>query len=235
MKMNCIIIENEPLAMEKLRGFVLKHPSLNLLTVFDNGTDALLFLQLNAVDLVFIDINLGEMSGISMLETSKIAANVIITTAYPEYAIKGYELNITDYLLKPFPFERFMQAVDKALNSVPTLDLSKSQQYIFIKTEYRLEKIMLNDILFIEGMGDYRRIFTVHKNIMTLQTFKELEDVLPKLMICRVHKSYMVALAKIDSIQKEEICIGSKTIPISETYKKNFFQLIKTSNKGFTG
>ena len=193
MKIQCIIIEDEPLAMEKLKGFVMKHPDLILKSTFNNGADALVFLQTNNVDLLFLDINLGEMSGIRILETANISANVILTTAYSEFALKGYELNVTDYLLKPFTFERFMQAVNKVVNPLPKRELV-DQAFIFIKTEYRLEKVMYNDILYIEGMGDYRRIFTVNKNIMTLQTFKELEEELPKTIICRVHKSYMVGL-----------------------------------------
>lgn len=226
MKIQCIIIEDEPLAMEKLKGFVMKHPDLILKSTFNNGADALVFLQTNNVDLLFLDINLGEMSGIRILETANISANVILTTAYSEFALKGYELNVTDYLLKPFTFERFMQAVNKVVNPLPKRELV-DQAFIFIKTEYRLEKVMYNDILYIEGMGDYRRIFTVNKNIMTLQTFKELEEELPKTIICRVHKSYMVGLQKIDSVQKDEIYIGNKIIPVSETYKKEFYDLIR--------
>lgn len=226
MKIQCIIIEDEPLAMEKLKGFVMKHPDLILKSTFNNGADALVFLQTNNVDLLFLDINLGEMSGIRILETANISANVILTTAYSEFALKGYELNVTDYLLKPFTFERFMQAVKKVVNPLPKRELV-DQAFIFIKTEYRLEKVMYNDILYIEGMGDYRRIFTVNKNIMTLQTFKELEEELPKTIICRVHKSYMVGLQKIDSVQKDEIHIGNKIIPVSETYKKEFYDLIR--------
>ena len=216
MKIQCIIIEDEPLAMEKLKGFVMKHPDLILKSTFNNGADALVFLQTNNVDLLFLDINLGEMSGIRILETANISANVILTTAYSEFALKGYELNVTDYLLKPFTFERFMQAVNKVVNPLPKRELV-DQAFIFIKTEYRLEKVMYNDILYIEGMGDYRRIFTVNKNIMTLQTFKELEEELPKTIICRVHKSYMVGLQKIDSVQKDEIFFGD-WMPEPERY-----------------
>ncbi len=228
MKMSCIIIEDEPLALEKMRGYVLKHSALDLLCTFNNGMDAMLFLNTNHVDLVFIDINLGEMSGINILETSKISSEIIITTAYPEYALKGYELNITDYLLKPFSFDRFMQAVEKVQTAFSQLP----KEYIFVKTEYRLEKVMLNEILYIEGMGDYRRIFTAQKNIMTLQTFKELEEEIPKNIISRVHRSFMVSIAKIDSIQKDVISIGSKKIPVSDTYKRNFYLLIKSAPQG---
>ncbi len=226
--MQCIIVEDEPLALERTKGYVEKLPFLNLTATFDNGVDALLYLKNNKIDLLFLDINLGELSGIQMLEAAKPECAVIITTAYHEYALKGYELNVTDYLLKPFTFERFFQAVEKAKLFTTKQD-SGEIKYIFIKTEYRLEKIMLQDILYIEGMRDYRRIFLKDKDIMTLQTFKELEEMIPAHVVCRVHKSYMVGIDKIESIEKERIKIGSIRIPVSETYKKNFMQLIGRS------
>ncbi len=226
--MQCIIVEDEPLALERTKGYVEKLPFLNLVATFDNGVDALLYLKNNKVDLLFLDINLGELSGIQMLEAAKPECAVIITTAYHEYALKGYELNVTDYLLKPFTFERFFQAVEKAQLFTTKIE-SGDIKYVFIKTEYRLEKIMLQDILYIEGMRDYRRIFLKDKNIMTLQTFKELEEMIPANVVCRVHKSYMVGIDKIESIEKERIKIGNIRIPVSETYKKSFMHLIGRS------
>ena len=223
--MNCIIVEDEPLALERTKGYVEKLPFLKLLSTFDNGFDALLFLKNNSIDLLFLDINLGELSGIQMLEASNPECAVIITTAYPEYALKGYELNVTDYLLKPFTFERFFQAVEKAQNAINKLEPA-DVKYIFIKTEYRLEKVFLADIIYIEGMRDYRRIFLTTKSIMTLQTFKELEAIIPKTAACRVHKSYMVALDKIESIEKDRIKIGDQRLPVSDTYKKVLMALI---------
>ncbi|MBK7444333.1 MAG: response regulator transcription factor [Bacteroidetes bacterium] len=226
--MHCIIVEDEPLALERTKGYVEKLPFLNLEATFDNGVDALLYLKTNKVDLLFLDINLGELSGIQMLEAAKPECAVIITTAYHEYALKGYELNVTDYLLKPFTFERFFQAVEKAQLFTTKIE-SGDIKYVFIKTEYRLEKIMLQDILYIEGMRDYRRIFLKDKNIMTLQTFKELEEMIPANIVCRVHKSYMIGIDKIESIEKERIKIGNIRIPVSETYKKTFMHLIGRS------
>ena len=226
MKINCIIVENEPLAMERIKTYVEKLPFLKLAATFETGIDALEFLKTTTVDLIFLDINLGEISGIRFLETGNIKSKVILTTAYEEYALKGYELNVSDYLLKPFSFERFYQAVSKVQSELDR-QLNKTElRYIFIKTEYRLEKIMLNEILYIEGMRDYRRIHTLNKRIMTLQTFKDLEMEIPEKIICRVHKSYMVAIDKIESIEKEEIKINGIFIPISETYKKRFFELL---------
>ncbi len=224
----CIIIEDEPLALEKTKDFVNKVPFLNLSATFDNALNGLTYLNNNKVDVLFLDINMDELSGIELLETSKITSQVIITTAYQEYALKGYELHITDYLLKPFTFNRFLQAVNKAQENMSHRVSDVQPDFIFVKTENRLEKIMLNEIVYIEGMRDYLRIHTTTKKIMTLQNFSEIEKLIPSNIVCRVHKSYMVALNKIDSIERTRIKIADQLIPISETYKEVFFHLINT-------
>lgn len=225
-KYTCIIIEDEPLALEKTKDFVNKVPFLNLSATFDNALNGLAYLNNNKVDVLFLDINMDELSGIELLESSKINSQVIITTAYQEYALKGYELRITDYLLKPFTFNRFLQAVNKAQENLNQRSADKPLDFIFVKTENRLEKIMINDILYIEGMRDYLRIHTLNKKIMTLQSFNELEQLLRSHLVCRVHKSYMVAVNKIESIERSEIKIGNVIIPVSVTYKELLFQLI---------
>ena len=226
-KIKCIIIEDEPLAQERVRGYVSKIPNLELIGSFENGIDALFFLKTNEIDLLFLDINIGEFNGIQFAETLKSPIQIIITTAYPEYALKGFDLNVTDYLLKPFTFDRFIQAVER-VQLKPNNELQAIKSYVFIKTEYRLEKVFLNDIIYIEGMRDYRRIHTVDKKIMTLQTFKELEDEIPTSIVCRVHKSFMVNIDKIESIERDRIKIKDVLIPISETYKKSFFEVINS-------
>lgn len=225
-KYTCIIIEDEPLALERTQDFVQKIPFLSLSATFDNALSGLAFLKTNKVDVLFLDINMDELTGVELLESSKIDSQVIITTAYQEYALKGYELNVTDYLLKPFNFNRFLQAVNKAQENLKQSASDTPVEFIFVKTENRLEKINLLDIVYIEGMRDYRRIHTLNKRIMTLQTFKELEQIIPSNLACRVHKSYMVALSKIESIERSRIKISDKVIPISETYKADFFQKI---------
>jgi two-component system, LytTR family, response regulator len=227
-KLTCIIIEDEPLALEKTKDFVNKVPFLHLSATFDNALTGLAYLNNNKVDLLFLDINMDELSGIELLESSKITSQVIITTAYQEYALKGYELQITDYLLKPFTFNRFLQAVNKAQENLIQRTADTQPDFIFVKTENRLEKVMLNEIVYIEGMRDYLRIHTVNKKIMTLQNFSELEKLIPSTLVCRVHKSYMVALNKIDSIERSRIKIADQLIPISETYKEAFLQLINS-------
>ncbi|MEC5143938.1 response regulator transcription factor [Chitinophaga sp. 212800010-3] len=223
MKINCVIIEDEPLAQERIKGYLQKLPFLQLQAVFDNGVDALVYLRANKTDLIFLDINIGEISGIQLLETVN-NSEVIIITAYHEYALKGYELNVTDYLLKPFTFDRFLQAVEKVKSNL--VREAPNRNYIFVKTAYRLEKLWLNEILYIEGMRDYRKIHTINKRIMTLKTFREFEEEIPPEIICRVHKSYMVAIDRIDAIERDGLKIGEMIIPVSASYKKELFKRI---------
>lgn len=229
-KYTCIIIEDEPLALERTMQFAQKIPFLHVIATFDNALSGLAFLKSHQVDVLFLDINMDELTGIELLENSNIESQVIITTAYQEYALKGYELNVTDYLLKPFNFNRFLQAVNKAQDNLTQKASDKPLEFIFVKTENRLEKVNLDDILYIEGMRDYRRIHTTNKRIMTLQNFKELEQIIPSDLICRVHKSYMVSLNKIESIERRRIKIANQLIPISETYKEDFLQKIHSGN-----
>lgn len=227
MKISCIIIEDEPLATEKIVAFVKRMPSLNLLGTFDNALLAIDFIDENTVDLIFLDIQMPELTGIEFLEAIQTSAQVIITTAYSEYALKGYELSVTDYLLKPYAFGRFVQAIAKVKERCQlSQQMNNDKKFIFVKTEYRVEKVDLDDILYIEGMRDYLRLVTVGENIMTLQRFKAYENYLPKDRFIRVHKSYMVALDKIESIERNRIKIGDKRIAISETYKESFNQLL---------
>lgn len=227
-KYTCIIIEDEPFALEKTKDFVGKVPFLQLAGTFDNALAGLAFLNKNTIDLLFLDINMDELTGIELLESTKIDSQVIITTAYQEHALKGYELQITDYLLKPFTFNRFLQAVNKAHENLSKKAADKQVDFIFVKTENRLEKIMINDILYIEGMRDYLKIHCLTKKVMTLQGFSELEQLLPSNLVSRVHKSYMVAIAKIESIERGRIKIADQLIPCSETYKESFLKIINS-------
>ncbi|MBC9909071.1 LytR/AlgR family response regulator transcription factor [Chitinophaga varians] len=225
MKISCIIVEDEPLAMERAKEYVGKLPYLHLLETFDNGADAMVYLRLHPVQLILLDINIPGISGIQLLETANTRCEVVLITAYEKYALKGYELNVTDYLLKPYTFDRFVQAMDKVQYNLQR-QATTAPDYIFIKTSWRLEKVALEDILYIEGRRDYRKVYTQQKQIMTLQPFGWFEQELPPQQICRVHKSYMVAIAKIDSIEKDGILIAGITIPVSETYRKQFYALI---------
>jgi len=223
MKITCIIVEDEPLAMKRIKSYVQKTPILELLGNFENALEALEFLQNNKVNLIFLDIQMDELTGIEFLESTNVDSKVIFTTAYEKYALKSYELNVLDYLLKPYSYPRFLKAVNKFNKENEVTD------YIFIKSGYQLEKVCFNDILYIEGMGDYRGIHISGKKILTLQTFSDLQEVLPSAIFKRVHKSYMVSVNKIDSVERTIIVIGKERIPISSTYKDDFYRFISIS------
>jgi two-component system LytT family response regulator len=232
MKISCIIVEDEPLALERTREYALRLPFLSLLATFDDAMGALTFLKANEVDLIFLDINLGEVSGIQLLETSAVNSQVIITTAYQEYALKGFDLKVADYLLKPFTFERFVQAVDRVRVTLgPRKQTLTPNSLIFVKVENRLERVTLREIVFIEGMRDYRKIHAHGRRLLTPQTFAEFERQIPPDIVCRVHKSYMVSIDKIDSVEKGRVRIKDRVIPISETYREKFFGLINHPTK----
>lgn len=228
---SCIIVEDEPLALKRTTEYVGKIPYLDLLQSFDNGFEAIGFLREQHVDLMFLDIKMDELTGIQLLESIENKPHIIVTTAYSEYALKGYELNVTDYLLKPFTIERFIQAVEKVSFQISNRN-DDVQDFFFVKSDYRIEKVFYDDILFIEGMRDYRNIQIENRKILTLQTFGDLERELPKFLFCRVHKSFIVPFNKIDSIERNRIKIKDKMIPISETYKVDFYKKIGFSNSG---
>lgn len=228
MIINCIAIEDEPLALNKIKGFIGQVDYLNLLEGFNNAVDAICFLKKNPVDLIFLDIRMKGLSGIQFLESLQIKSKVIITSAYDEYALKGFELEVADYLLKPFTFKRFLKSVDKVYNSLTNVvTTNPSVEFIFVKTEYRIEKVVLRDILYIRGMKDYLQIHTVDKNIMTLQTFRNLLDVLPETDFQRVHNSFIVSISKIEHIERNRLRIGKDLIPVSDSYKDRFFGILR--------
>ena len=221
--MNCIIIEDEPLAVDKIVSFINKSQMIELSGTFNSAIAAIEYLKNNAVDIIFLDIEMKDLSGIQFLESVRVESKVIITSAYEQYAIKGYDLQVCDYLLKPISFERFIQAVEKAREELHQKRNSKKTKRIFVKTEYRLEGIEISDILYIEGMGDYRKIVTSTKKILTLQSFGELYDLLPKDIFCRVHHSFIVSLDKIEKIERNRILIKERLIPVSNSYSKEFY------------
>lgn len=223
---NCIIIEDEPLAVEKLVNYITRLPFLNLLKTFSSAIDAIEFIKSNTVELIFLDIEMKELTGIQLLESISVKSKIIITTAYDKYALKGFELHVSDYLLKPITFERFVKACDKVNEELIKEKIHKSETKIFVKTEYRLEGVEISNILYIEGMGDYRRVVTENNKIMTLQTFKELLQELPSEKFFRVHNSYVVAIDKIEKIERKRIKIRDKLIPISESNLEEFYKRI---------
>lgn len=240
MKINCIAIDDEPLALDIIRDYCAKVSFLNLLQTFDNAIDTLEYLRNNRVDLILLDIQMEELTGIQLLNALKVKPYVILTTAYDSYALQGFELDAADYLLKPISFERFVKGVNKVYermqketnvpseNPVTTVPSEKpGKDFFFVKTETRIEKITASEVLYVEGMGDYWRIVTRNKRIMTLMNAKGLEDVLQEPQFCRVHKSWFVAIDKIEFVERRHIKVADQRIPVSDTYQKNFFDIIE--------
>jgi DNA-binding LytR/AlgR family response regulator len=240
MKINCIAVDDEPLALEIIQEYCSKVPFLNLMQAFDNAIDTMEYLRNNRVDLILLDIQMEDLTGIQLLNALKVKPFVIMTTAYDNYAIQGYDLDVTDYLLKPFSFQRFLKAINKVydrMENEATVPEAKQvvmypadtagADYFFVKTETHIEKVTTSDVLYIEGMGDYWRIVTKNKRIMTLMNAHGIEDVLPQNQFCRVHRSYFIAINKIESIERKHIKIADQRIPIGDTYQKSFFDIIE--------
>lgn len=231
MKINCVVIDDEPPAISKLESFISKVPELKLIATFQSGIEAIGWLKECPADLIFLDIQMEQLTGIQFLEATNLKTRIIITSAYQEYAMKGFELNVSDYLLKPFSFVRFLKAVDKVLeyysdkNSGNKLQ-ANYERFLFVKTEYRYERVDIDSILYIEGMKDYLRIVCNDKKIMTLQNFSNLEESLPVDCFCRIHKSFMVAINKIRSVERGVVVIGETRLPVSITYRDSFFDKI---------
>ncbi len=244
MKMNCIAVDDEVLALKKIQRFAEKIDYLNLLGTFDNALSTFSFLREHKVDLIFLDIQMDEFTGIQLLETIKDPPYVILTTAYNEYALKAYELDVVDYLLKPIPFERFVKAVEKvyarflkdqnhkqvAQVASPQSTSTEPADYTFIKSGNKTIKVYFNKILYIEGQRDYLQIHTEDSKIMTLLNFKKMQELLDPSKFARVHKSYIIAVDKIEYIENNAIKIRDKLIPVSSTYKVAFYNLLNQKN-----
>jgi two-component system, LytTR family, response regulator len=242
VKIKCLAIDDEPLALEIITDYISKVSYLELVKSFDNALDSIEFLKKNQVDLIFLDIQMEALTGIQFLHVLKERPHIIFTTAYDSYALEGYELDAVDYLLKPFSLERFIKAVEKVYTKMNQSEKREEPReliiktnpndFLFVKTENRLQKVFFHDILFVEGQGDYLRINTPKSRIMTLQKFSRLQDILPDEQFFRVHKSWLVAIDKIDSISRNRIRIGDTYIPISESYRKAFFALLDNKKLG---
>lgn len=240
MKINCIAVDDEPLALEIIKDYCAKVPFLNLMQAFDNAIDTMEYLRNNRVDLILLDIQMEDLTGIQLLNALKVKPYVIMTTAYDNYALQGFDLDVTDYLLKPISFDRFLKGINKVYDRmqnevnipgekqvVTSPSETAEKDYFFVKTETHIEKITTSEVLYIEGMGDYWRIVTPKKRIMTLMNARGMEEVLPERQFCRVHRSYFVAISKIESIERKHIKIADQRIPIGDTYQKNFFDIIE--------
>jgi DNA-binding LytR/AlgR family response regulator len=231
MVITCIVIDDELPAINQMEEYISRVPFLKRLGSFNNAIEPMGFLKENPVDVIFLDIEMEDFTGLQFISSLKVKPHIILTTAYDRYAVDAFSLSVTDYLLKPISFERFMQSIDKlheifAPQKVITTEDEYKKDYAFFKTEYKLQRIDFKDILFVEGMKEYLRIHTVNERVMTLMTFSEILDTLPSNKFIRVHKSFIVSIDKIDSIERSRIVIGEEYIPISDTYKDAFFDVI---------
>jgi DNA-binding LytR/AlgR family response regulator len=233
-RINCLILDDEPNALDVLGHYIGKVFFLNLVRKCEHAIEAMQILEENNIDLLFLDISMPDIDGLQFLKSIKSRPLVIFTTGYPEYALDGYDFDIVDFLLKPFDFERFLKAVNKANNlilktsRIPVVQ-PKTQQYIFIKADYKLMKINVDDILFVEGLKDYIKIYTRQKLYLTLMSMTAIEEKLPSDEFFRLHRSYIISLSKIDSISRHRVIIGEKFIPISLPYREKFYLIIDKS------
>lgn len=234
MILNCWIIDDEPLALSLLESYVSKTPFLKLTGKFSNAVSAMNQLEKEQVDVLFLDIQMPEVNGMELARTLTDKTRLIFTTAFSEYAIEGYKVNAMDYLLKPFSYSDFLQAAKKALSWFEAITLAQNEAGqveagIFVKSEYQLVHILYDDILFIEGLKDYVKIYTEKeaRPILSLMSMKSLEETLPAQRFVRVHRSYIIQLSKIVSVKKNRITIKNKEIPIGETYRQGFIAMIE--------
>jgi two-component system response regulator LytT len=224
-----IAIDDEPLALQLVTGYIEKTPGLKLIGLFDNPIDATEFLTDKKVDLIFIDIQMPDLSGIEFTRLMEKGPKVIFTTAYEKYALEGYKLEIVDYLLKPFSYEEFLTAVRKVqklinLEQKAIIKVDANNEFLFLKSDYKIKRINFNDILYIEGLKDYVKVYTRNqaKPILSLTSLKSLEAKLPSNKFMRVHRSFIVNLEKIDTIERSRIVFGKEYIPVSDQYKSKF-------------
>lgn len=241
----CYIIDDEPLAQEILEAYVAKVPFLELKGTFMSPLEATSQMEHDTPDLLFLDINMPDLDGLSFISMLNPKPLIILTTAYDQYALKAFELEVKDYLLKPFSFERFYKSVlrlyqeqgsrqqleksetNTEITKEMKAEISHESDYIFLKVGNKIQKLAIQEIIYIEGMKDYLRIHTAKEKIMTLLSFAKLEELLPATKFARVHRSFMVAIDKIEHIERKRIKIADQMIPISDTYAEGFFKMLK--------
>lgn len=236
-KLTCYIIDDEPLAQEILEAYIAKVSFLELKGVFANPLEATNSMKADSPDLLLLDINMPDLDGLSFIPMLNPKPMIILTTAYDQYALKAFELEVRDYLLKPISFERFYKSVlrlyqEQSPRLHPEKEERKVEQksepgHVFLKVGHRIQKVATRDILFVEGMKDYLQIHTREEKIMTLLNFAKLEELLPAEGFARVHRSFLVAIDKIDHIEKNRIWIADQVIPISDTYADPFYKMLK--------
>ena len=228
-RVSCIIIDDEPIARKILQEFTELVPYLDLIEKFESALKAEEFLKSNQPDIIFLDIEMPKVNGLQMLKRIHVESLVIVTTAFPQYALDGYELDIIDYLLKPFALQRFLKAVHKAKDFYEMKTQSGSAQlpsYIFVKSDKRIEKVELGEILYAEVLGNYITIHTERKEIVSYLTMKSLESQLPPVDFIKIHQSFLVNCSKIESVEGNDLKVGTRSLPISRNYREGVTNLI---------
>ena len=233
-----IAIDDEPLALQLIAGYIEKTPGLDLAGKFDNPLDAFDYMSNETVDLVFVDIQMPDLTGIEFTRAINKGPKVIFTTAYEKYALEGFKLDVIDYLLKPFSYEEFLKAVQKALQLIrlehksEVIQVEANSEFLFLKSEYKIRRINFNEILYIEGLKDYVKVYIKNdsKPVLSLTSLKSLENKLPESRFMRVHRSFIVNLEKIETIERSRIIFGKVYIPVSDLYKDKFQEFL---NKNF--
>lgn len=232
---SCIIVEDEPPAIKVLQKFSEKISELNIVGIFQNPLEALQELRQSEVDLLFLDINLPDLNGIELLKSLKSPPKVIFTTAYSEFALEGYELQVTDFLLKPFSFERFVMAVNKALDEIEKdkklegLSGTKDQGVLVIKADRKIYRVPFEDIHILQAYGDYVKIQTSDKQLVPKATLNHLERLLPMDQFMRIHRSFIIALDKVEYVEGNLVHIGDKNIPLAKSFREEFLKRIQES------
>jgi DNA-binding LytR/AlgR family response regulator len=236
MKLKCVILDDEPLACECIEGYVANVDFLELKAVGANAVEVAPTLDRQKTDLLFLDIQMPMINGLDLIKALKDPPMVIITTAYPEFALEGFQLDVLDYLVKPITFERFFKAVNKARdyhtlqdNAVNGSSVRAGEDYFFVKCTNKFEKIHFSDILYIQGLQNYVTIFTTKGKYITHLTLKTVEDKLRKKDFIRVHKSYIVATSRIESVENSDLKIHSARIPMSRNYRDGVLQIVMGS------
>jgi two-component system LytT family response regulator len=235
MSIRCLIIDDKPLAIDILADYTRKTPFLELIATTTNPIEGLSIIREQQIDLVFLDIQMPELTGLQFMKIAGKQCKVILTTAYSEYALDGFEHDVIDYLLKPIAFDRFYRAAEKAMQSIgnsfdkipPLPQAEQRNEYLFVKTEHRIQKVNLRDILFVEGLQNYISINTGTERILSLQPLKKIEETLPQKEFIRVHKSFIIALRHITAIERSRIFIGESIIPIGDNYREGFYGIIE--------
>lgn len=230
----CLVVDDEPPAREIIRRYIDEVPILEFAGECANALQALVVLQQHQVDLLFLDIRMPQLNGNDFLKTLKHPPKVIFTTAYPDYALEGYELDVVDYLMKPVPFERFLKAVNKAFPSgaiktelVSNGEAKKNEAFVYFRADRKMVKVMLADIFYIESMKDYIKVFTTGGTIITKQSISSVDEMLPENSFVRVHRSYIVSLNKINSFTPELIGIGRAEIPVGKLYRNGVMKMLQ--------